>query len=174
MLLVENNFEKIRDQTKWPSNALKKDASDEPPPHYLLVPKNPQIKIIDFGGATFSNDYHGAVINTRQYRAPEVILQCCQWSEKSDIWSAACIIAELYTGDMLFTTHDSVEHLVLIEKIVGDFPNWMVEKADKDYKNCFEKHTDHFEKWKLKWPEKAESKDSIKNVQNAKNLYVFL
>lgn len=33
-----------------------------------------QVKIIDFGSATFEEDYHSSLINTRQYRAPEVIL----------------------------------------------------------------------------------------------------
>ena len=37
-------------------------------------PRNDQVKMIDFGGATSENEYHTAVINTRQYRAPEVIL----------------------------------------------------------------------------------------------------
>jgi serine/threonine protein kinase len=30
--------------------------------------------MIDFGGATEVEEYHTAIINTRQYRAPEVIL----------------------------------------------------------------------------------------------------
>lgn len=37
-------------------------------------PKNDQIKLIDFGGATYANEHHTSIINTRQYRAPEVIL----------------------------------------------------------------------------------------------------
>jgi serine/threonine protein kinase len=39
--------------------------------------KNPihnEVKLIDFGGATYANEHHTALINTRQYRAPEVIL----------------------------------------------------------------------------------------------------
>jgi dual-specificity kinase len=33
-----------------------------------------EVKLIDFGGATYESDHHTAIINTRQYRAPEVIL----------------------------------------------------------------------------------------------------
>ena len=40
----------------------------------MYLPIDSQIKIIDFGGATFEEDYHSDIINTRQYRAPEVIL----------------------------------------------------------------------------------------------------
>ena len=38
------------------------------------IPKNEKIKIIDFGGATYAHEHHSSVINTRQYRAPEIIL----------------------------------------------------------------------------------------------------
>lgn len=40
-------------------------------------PENEEIKIIDFGGATYDNENHSSIINTRQYRSPEVILKCC-------------------------------------------------------------------------------------------------
>ena len=36
--------------------------------------KNPNIKLIDFGGATFRDQEHSRTINTRHYRSPEVIL----------------------------------------------------------------------------------------------------
>ena len=80
---------------------------------------NDTIRIIDFGGATYASDHHSKIINTRQYRAPEVILQCCDWNEKSDIWSVACILIELYTGELFFPTHENVEHLAMIEKACG-------------------------------------------------------
>ena len=75
--------------------------------------------MIDFGGATFEYGLHSRIINTRQYRAPEVILECCEWNDSSDIWSLGCIIVELYTGKLLFDTHDSYEHLAFIEKAIG-------------------------------------------------------
>lgn len=40
----------------------------------ILIPCSDKIKLIDFGGATFDDEHHGLIINTRQYRAPEVIL----------------------------------------------------------------------------------------------------
>ena len=39
-----------------------------------LIPVSSEIRIIDFGGATYENETHTEIINTRQYRAPEVIL----------------------------------------------------------------------------------------------------
>jgi serine/threonine protein kinase len=34
-----------------------------------------EVKVIDFGGATYEHERHSLIINTRQYRAPEVILE---------------------------------------------------------------------------------------------------
>ena len=32
------------------------------------------IRLIDFGSATFEEEYHSTVVSTRHYRAPEIIL----------------------------------------------------------------------------------------------------
>lgn len=37
-------------------------------------PATSDIKIIDFGSTIYDDDYHSTIINTRQYRSPEVIL----------------------------------------------------------------------------------------------------
>lgn len=66
------------------------------------APDNDKIVLIDFGNATFAEEHHSRVINTREYRAPEVLLQCCQWSEISDMWAVGCILCELYNGECLF------------------------------------------------------------------------
>lgn len=36
--------------------------------------KNPDVKIVDFGNATYDHEHHTSVVSTRHYRAPEVIL----------------------------------------------------------------------------------------------------
>ena len=61
-------------------------------------PVTSQIKVIDFGSATFSDQYHSTVVSTRHYRAPEVILGL-GWSFEADIWSIGCILVELVTGN---------------------------------------------------------------------------
>ena len=45
-----------------------------PPEETWVKPRNIEIKLIDFGGATHEKEHHSEIINTRQYRAPEVIL----------------------------------------------------------------------------------------------------
>jgi serine/threonine protein kinase len=68
------------------------------------------------------------IINTRQYRSPEVILEL-GWSYPSDVWSAACVVAEIASGDLLFSTHDDLEHLGLIERMVEPVPEFMRSRS---------------------------------------------
>ncbi|GAB5031960.1 cmgc clk protein kinase [Nannochloropsis oceanica] len=103
----------------------------------MEVPASTQVKVIDFGGATYDDDARkSTTINTRQYRGPEVILEV-GWSYPSDLWSAGCIIAELYTGDVLFATHNNLEHLALIERCLGPFPREMLVKSPKGVADKF-------------------------------------
>lgn len=60
-----------------------------------------QCKIVDFGNACWADKPFAEEIQTRQYRAPEVILQS-GYSFSVDMWSFACIAFELATGDMMF------------------------------------------------------------------------
>lgn len=92
------------------------------------VPESTRLKLIDFGGSCYDSEKKSSVINTRQYRAPEVMLGT-GWSMPSDIWSLGCIFVELYQGELLFGTHDDVEHLALIERMIGLFPSWMIREA---------------------------------------------
>ena len=77
-----------------------------------------EIRLIDFGSATFDDEYHSAVVSTRHYRAPEIILGL-GWSFPCDIWSIGCILVEFFTGDALFQTHDNLEHLAMMQQVVG-------------------------------------------------------
>jgi dual-specificity kinase len=77
-----------------------------------------EIRLIDFGSATFQDEYHSSVVSTRHYRAPEIILGL-GWSFPCDIWSIGCILVEFFTGDALFQTHDNLEHLAMIEAVCG-------------------------------------------------------
>jgi serine/threonine-protein kinase SRPK3 len=59
-------------------------------------------KIVDFGNACWADKQFTDFIQTRQYRAPEIILGA-GYSFSVDMWSFACIAFELATGEMLFT-----------------------------------------------------------------------
>ena len=40
----------------------------------IRIVKKPDIRLIDFGSATFDHEHHSTIVSTRHYRAPEVIL----------------------------------------------------------------------------------------------------
>ncbi|XP_044721219.1 kinase [Hirsutella rhossiliensis] len=64
--------------------------TDLKPENILLLDDSYQtfteIRLIDFGSATFQDEYHSSVVSTRHYRAPEIILGL-GWSFPCDIWS---------------------------------------------------------------------------------------
>uniref|UniRef100_A0A8D0GE93 dual-specificity kinase n=1 Tax=Sphenodon punctatus TaxID=8508 RepID=A0A8D0GE93_SPHPU len=92
--------------------------------------KNPDIKVVDFGSATYDDEHHSTLVSTRHYRAPEVIL-ALGWSQPCDVWSIGCILIEYYLGFTVFPTHDSKEHLAMMEKILGPLPIHMIQKTRK-------------------------------------------
>jgi len=144
-----------------------KSQQGKPPVQYCR-PYSTQIKLIDFGNATYDLDHHSSIINTRQYRAPEVIF-AMGWNERSDLWSVGCILMELYTGELLFRTHESLEHLALMEQAIDRFPPIMLAAASDARKLDF-LHQERGE-WRLHWPEKASSTTSEKHVQSQQSLH---
>lgn len=100
---------------------------------YIVV-KDPTIRLIDFGSATFEDEHHSKVVSTRHYRAIEVILEL-GWSYSCDVWSIGCTIFELYSGITMFQTHDNREHLAMIEYILGVIPWKMAAKSKSKYFN---------------------------------------
>ncbi|XP_018414440.1 PREDICTED: dual specificity protein kinase CLK3 [Nanorana parkeri] len=92
--------------------------------------KNSSIRLVDFGSATFDHEYHTTIVATRHYRPPEVIMEL-GWSQSCDVWSLGCILFEYYTGFTLFQTHSNLEHLVMMERILGPLPRRMVYKTKK-------------------------------------------
>lgn len=89
-----------------------------------------QIKIADLGNACWYDEHYTSSIQTREYRAPEVLLGA-PWGCSADIWSTACLIFELITGDLLFEpdeghsyTKDD-DHIAQILELLGEFPPYL-------------------------------------------------
>ncbi|KAF3321908.1 Dual specificity protein kinase pom1 [Carex littledalei] len=74
-----------------------------------------EIKVIDLGSSCFVTDNLCLYVQSRSYRAPEVILGL-PYDQKIDIWSLGCILAELCTGEVLFP-NDSVS--TMLARIIG-------------------------------------------------------
>ncbi|PWY89935.1 kinase-like protein [Aspergillus heteromorphus CBS 117.55] len=115
ILLVSNAYQTFTYNRTIPSSshAISRSARQR---RVLL---DSEIRLIDFGSATFDDEYHSSVVSTRHYRAPEIILNL-GWSFPCDIWSIGCILVEFFTGDALFQTHDNLEHLAMMEAVIGD------------------------------------------------------
>lgn len=100
------------------NNVLHRDLK----PQNLLINSKGQLKLGDFGLArafgipvnTFSNE-----VVTLWYRAPDVLLGSRTYSTSIDVWSAGCILAEMYTGRALFPGSSNEDQLQRIFKIMG-------------------------------------------------------
>lgn len=66
------------------------------------------VQLADFGLARVQNKWDDMTeyVATRWYRAPEVILSWKEYTEKIDIWSVGCILAELLLRKPLFQGQD--------------------------------------------------------------------
>ncbi|KAJ3113407.1 negative regulator of the PHO system [Phlyctochytrium bullatum] len=91
-------------------------------PQNLLINHKLELKLADFGLArafgipvnTFSNE-----VVTLWYRAPDVLLGSRNYSTSIDIWSAGCIMAEMYSGKPLFPGKTNDDQLMKIFKLLG-------------------------------------------------------
>lgn len=85
------------------------------------------VKIADLGNACWVSHHFTNDIQTRQYRSPEVILGS-RWGASTDIWSMACMVFELITGDYLFDPQNGSkyskddDHIAQIIELLGRFP----------------------------------------------------
>ncbi|KAE8658105.1 Myb-related protein 3R-1 [Hibiscus syriacus] len=95
--------------------------------HFRCLPKSSAIKLIGFGSTAFDNQNHSSVVSTRHYRAPEII-PGLGWSYPCDVWSVGCILVELCTGEALFQTHEHLEHLAMMERVLGSIPEHMIQR----------------------------------------------
>ena len=80
---------------------------DLKPENIILKDRNKSgVKVIDFGSSCFMNKRVYTYIQSRFYRAPEIILGI-PYTNGIDIWSLGCILAEHYTGYPLFPVENS-------------------------------------------------------------------
>ncbi|OXV10126.1 hypothetical protein Egran_02114 [Elaphomyces granulatus] len=133
-----------------------------------------EIRLIDFGSATFDDEYHSSVVSTRHYRAPEIILNL-GWSFPCDIWSIGCILVEFFTGDALFQTHDNLEHLAMMESVCGSkIDAKLVKQAVQARGNNHNQASKYFNRNKLDYPNEETTRASRKYVKAMKQIHEFI
>ncbi|KFH44204.1 Negative regulator of the PHO system-like protein [Hapsidospora chrysogenum ATCC 11550] len=111
-------------------------------PQNLLINSKAVLKLGDFGLArafgipvnTFSNE-----VVTLWYRAPDVLLGSRTYNTSIDIWSAGCIMAEMYTGRPLFPGTTNEDQITRIFRVMGTPTerNWPGITQLPEYKPTF-------------------------------------
>ncbi|CAB4021491.1 dual specificity tyrosine-phosphorylation-regulated kinase 2-like [Paramuricea clavata] len=95
------------------------------------------IKVIDFGSSCYEHQRIYTYIQSRFYRAPEVILGA-KYGMQIDMWSFGCILAELLTGYPIFPGEDEGDQLACVIELLGMPPAQFIEPhSSKRAKNFF-------------------------------------
>jgi len=87
-------------------------------------------QVIDFGSSCYEHQRVYTYIQSRFYRAPEVILGA-RYGTPIDMWSVACILAELLTGYPLFAGEDEGDQLACIIEMMGALPTHILHSAKR-------------------------------------------
>ena len=89
---------------------------------------NCRAKVIDFGSSCFTTDTLATYIQSRSYRAPEVILGT-PYGPNIDIWSVGPIAYEMATSLVMFP-NDSVQRLLArVQSVCGPIPAHMLQNG---------------------------------------------
>lgn len=96
----------------------------------LKQPGRSGIKVIDFGSSCYEHQRVYTYIQSRFYRAPEVILGS-KYGMAIDMWSFGCILAELLTGYPLFPGEDEVDQLSCVMEVLGVPPQKMLDSSKR-------------------------------------------
>ncbi|KAL8970985.1 MAG: hypothetical protein Q9183_001270 [Haloplaca sp. 2 TL-2023] len=167
ILLVSNHYQTFTYNRHIPSSS----TATSRVARQRRVLLDTDIRLIDFGSATFNEEYHSSVVSTRHYRAPEIILNL-GWSYPCDIWSIGCILVEFFTGDALFQTHDNLEHLAMMEAVCsGKLETKLVRQVQSGGRGSNSNSASkYFLRGKLDYPNHETSKASKKYVKAMKPL----
>ncbi|KAF8138728.1 Pkinase-domain-containing protein [Boletus edulis] len=89
----------------------------------ILINNRGELKLADFGLARFYQkrrriDYTNRVI-TLWYRPPELLFGATVYGPEVDMWSAGCIMLELFTKKPIFQGNDEIHQLDVIYRIFG-------------------------------------------------------
>jgi serine/threonine protein kinase len=103
---------------------------------------NVEVVLIDWSSASVGYSQKAPYVQTRFYRAPEVLLRQ-QYGPLVDIWSLGCVAAELFLGNPLFPGGDEIDMLRQIQLKLGVLPNSIVRRLGED------SAARHSDQWKI-------------------------
>ncbi|KAJ1800460.1 MAPK protein hog1 [Coemansia sp. RSA 2399] len=96
-------------------------------PSNIVINENCDLKICDFGLARVQDPQMTGYVSTRYYRAPEIMLTWQRYDVAVDIWSAGCILAEMFEGTPLFPGNDHVHQFSIITELLGTPPDDVIQ-----------------------------------------------
>lgn len=76
------------------------------------------IKLVDFGTSCFEGKQIYEYLQSRYYRAPEIIFKK-RYSYPIDMWSFGCLMAELKIGEPIFAGSNNVEQILYMINSIG-------------------------------------------------------
>ena len=88
------------------------------------------VKLIDFGCSCFVGNIIFAYVQSRYYRAPEVVLGMT-YAKEIDMWSLGCVICEMFSGCPLFPASDEEELINMMVEMLGLPPRAMIRDASR-------------------------------------------
>jgi dual specificity tyrosine-phosphorylation-regulated kinase 1 len=94
----------------------------------LCHPRRAAVKVIDFGSSCFFDGRTHSYVQSRYYRAPEVMMGI-EYGCAIDMWSLACILMEMYTGSALFNGGSTHSHMQKVVEMLGLPPQKMVKDS---------------------------------------------
>lgn len=87
-------------------------------------------QVIDFGSSCYEDECLYTYIQSRFYRAPEVILGL-PYDTAIDMWSLGCILCELYTGYPLLPGEDENDQFACIVELLGMPPRSIISAGKR-------------------------------------------
>ncbi|KAJ2377351.1 glycogen synthase kinase 3 [Coemansia sp. RSA 2607] len=108
---------------------------DIKPQNLLVDSAKGVLKLCDFGSAKtlLAGEPNVSYICSRYYRAPELIFGATNYTGRIDIWSAGCVMAELYMMQPLFPGESGIDQLVEIIKVLGTPSKEQIRTMNPNY-----------------------------------------
>jgi dual specificity tyrosine-phosphorylation-regulated kinase 2/3/4 len=104
---------------------------DLKPENVLLAkPNKSKVKLIDFGSSCFENERYYTYIQSRFYRAPEIMLGI-PYTTAIDMWSLGCIVFECLVGIPLFAGENERDQMLAIMEVTGLPPRSLIAQATR-------------------------------------------
>ncbi|KAH1244942.1 Serine/threonine-protein kinase AFC3 [Glycine max] len=113
------------------------------------------------------------VRSIRKYRDAAMLeIDVLQQLAKNDRGSSRCVQIRnwfdyrnhICIGEALFQTHENLEHLAMMERVLGPIPEHMICRSNKGAEKYFKRGS------RLRWPEGAVSRESISAVKKLGHL----